>query len=107
MPTYKPNVNRTHVKKYHCNNPVISAANIKHKSVIANGINRITENTFDLVKATPISLRHYPIPVIDGIFCLWMLLNKCSDDGITNHYHGAGCAPKLPIFLDFLKFTSF
>ena len=107
MPSNKPDINRAHVKKYHGNNPIISSTYIEHKSVITNGINRITENTFDLVKATPICHRHYPIPVIDGIFCLRMLLNKFSDDGITDHYHGVGCTPKLPIFLEFLKICDF
>ncbi len=107
MPSNKPDINRAHVKKYHGNNPVISSTYIEHKSVITNGINRIAENTFDLVKASPICHHHYPIPVIDSIFCLRVLLNKFSDDWITDHYHGVGCTPKLPIFLEFLKICSF
>jgi hypothetical protein len=75
MGSYKTDINRSYIKKYQSDDPVMIAPDIENKTVIAYRVNRI-EHGFDLMIICPISLRNQPVPIIECILCISMLLKK-------------------------------
>jgi len=86
MGTYKTDIHRPYIKKDHSNDPVMVSPYIKNKPVIAYCIDRI-EHCFNLMIIRPISLRNQPVPVIERVFSIVMLLKKVSQSPIANDDH--------------------
>lgn len=75
MGTDKTNINRSDIKKYHCHDPVTITANVKNKSIVPYSVDCI-EHRFHFMIVCLIGLRDQPVPIIESVFSISVLLIK-------------------------------
>jgi hypothetical protein len=75
MCSHKPDINGSDIKEDQSYNAVVVAPDIKNKPIISYGIDRI-EHSFYLMIICPIRLCNQPVPIVERVFRISVLLKK-------------------------------
>lgn len=73
MRSNEPQINRTSIEMYHCDNPIFVTAHVENKSVISYAIH-IVEGLLYSLKVLPIAYQHNMIPFQQNFFRFWTFI---------------------------------